>query len=362
MHTTQLANFKHLSQTDEQNSLEVFNEAYASYQKAEAASEVAIDRFYCIGGLKVRLRFAGSALIPYMTPALEHLVTEPVSNPALTVCLWDSASTKTTMPPPPWRRNHYHPKRGEVMGFNNERIHISFQWGSYALSILDCERNLGVYWVETTEQIPYWETGSPLRSIFHVWMSKRGIQMVHAGAVGLPSGGALLVGKGGSGKSTTALSCLNSELFYASDDYSLITAQPAQTVFSIYSTGKKKTDDLDRLPFLKSFISNSERLETEKALYFLHEYFPHKIIQSFPLKAILIPRVTGETKTMLEATSSIEGLSALVPSTIIQLPGAGKEACQLMINIVRELPCYYLNLGTDINQIPQVILDLLSKD
>lgn len=263
-----LGNSDNLSETEQRNPLDFFNNVYELYEKAEVSAGGCIDRFYCIAGFKIRLRFAGAALIPYMTPALAHLETEPFSDPALTVCLWDSASTNTVMPPPPWQRNDYHPKRGEIKGFNTDRIHTSFQWGAYALSLLDRDRNLGIYWVDSIKQIPYWETGACLRTIFHIWMSQHQIQLVHAGAVGLPSGGVLLVGKGGSGKSTTALACLNSEFFYASDDYSLITAEPKPTAFSIYSTGKKNADDIERLPFLAAAISNRDRLDSEKAVYF----------------------------------------------------------------------------------------------
>ncbi len=359
MNTDQFAS-ELLAQTEQTDPLAFFNTVYETYKKAEAASGEAIDRFYSIAGFKIRLRFAGAALIPYMTPALAHLATEPVSDPALTVCLWDSASTSTLMPPPPWKTDDYR-ERGEIRGFSNERIHTTFQWGASALSILDTEQNLATYWVKTVEQIPYWETGAPLRTIFHSWMSKRGIQLVHGGAVGIPSGGVLLVGKGGSGKSTTALSCLNSELFYASDDYCLLTSEPTPTVFSIYSTGKKNADDVQRLPFLKSLISNPERLDSEKALYFINEHFPEKILSSCPLRAILIPRITGEAKTTLKAASPAMGLAALAPSTIFQLPGADKEAFQSMGKVVRQVQCYSLNLGTDIGQVPKVILELLSR-
>lgn len=348
-----------LIQSEQKEPLEFFDSVYELYEKAEAAVGGSVERFYSIGGYKIRLRFAGSALVRYMTPALAHLAIEAVANPALTVCLWDSASTNTVMPPPPWRRNQHHPKRGEIIGFNTDRIHTSFQWGTYALSLLDSDRNLGIYWMENTGEIPYWETGSPLRSIFNVWLGKRGIQLVHGGAVGLPSGGVLLVGKGGSGKSTTALSCLNSELFYASDDYSLVAFEPTPTVFSIYSTGKKNADDVERLPFLAEAISNRDRLDSEKALYFLNDYFPEKILPTFPLRAILMPRITGKQDTTLTPTSAAAALASLVPSTILQLAGSGKEACQVMMKVAAQVPCYYLEVGTDIQKIPQVILELI---
>ncbi|MCT7980092.1 serine kinase [Laspinema olomoucense] len=349
------------SNTDPQAPIDFFNAVGEKYKTAEVASEGSVERFYNLAGHKIRLCFAGSALIPYLTPALSHLEIEAVANPELTVCLWDSESTHTAMLPPPWSKDCYHPKRGEIIGYNTDRIHTSFQWGSYALSLLDRDRNLGIYWISTVKQIPYWETGAPLRTIFNVWLNQREVQLVHAGAVGLPEGGVLLAGKGGSGKSTSALACLNSNLFYASDDYCLISPTPTPTVFSLYNTGKKNADDVERLPFLASAIRNRDRLDTEKALYFIHQTFPEKILNHFPIKAILIPRIAGTKDTTLEPTSSTSALTALAPSTMIQLPGTGKEACQMMKTVADRVPCYELRVGTEIEQIPQTIFQLLSQ-
>ncbi len=340
----------------EQKPLAFFNEIYDCYQ--EAALAKVRDYDYNIAGFPIRLSFAGDALVNRLIPALAHLKTAHICEPLLTICIWDSTSTNTKIPPPSWEGQHLQ-KRGEIWGLNNDRIHTSFMWGANTLSMLDYERNLGIYWLNNYELLPYWETSSPLRTILQLWLNKKGVQMVHAGAVGIAEGGVLLVGKGGSGKSTTALSCLNSELFYASDDYTLITPNPVPFAYSIYSTGKKKPDDIDRLPFLKPIISNREKLGQEKAVYFLHDHFPEKIINSFPLKAVFIPRVTGKLETNLEKTNFTTGLSALVPSTIKQLPNTGKTACQIMMQIAQKLPCYYLNLGTNIEQIPEVIYQFL---
>ncbi|BAQ61474.1 hypothetical protein GM3708_1880 [Geminocystis sp. NIES-3708] len=337
--------------------LEFFNDIYSYYHQAVIKSQN-ISYYYQIAGFNICLNFASSDLISKIIPALYHLKIDEVSSADLNIYLWDSHSTGVKIPPPPWQRNHLQ-KRGEIIGLNSDKIYTSFQWGANALSLLDLERNLGIYWVNNANFVPYWETSSPLRSILQVWLSQKNIQLIHGGAVGLPDGGVLLVGKGGSGKSTTALSCLDSELFYLSDDYSLITTNPIPRAHSVYSTGKKKPDDVDRLPFLKPIISNSDRLGEEKALYFLHEHFPEKIIKTFPLKAVLIPRITGEKDSYLEKTSSIMGLSSLIPSTIKQLPHTGEQACKIMTNVVNQLPCYYLNLGTEIKQISSIIFNFL---
>jgi hypothetical protein len=174
--------------------------------------------------------------------------------------------------------------------------------------------------------------------------------LVHAGAVGYLAGGVLLAGKGGSGKSNTALSCLNSSLSYLSDDYCILSLAPTPTLHSLYSTGKIHPADLQRLPFLATRMVNRERLDVEKALFFLYSEFSDKIATQLPLRAILIPQINGSGKTTIERTTSVAGLLAMAPSTMAQLPYAGSEVMEMLGELVRQVPCYYLNLSTDTQQ------------
>ena len=337
-----------------------FNAALQAYLKAESSSSGRIDRFFSIAGVPIRLRFAGSALLQYITRAFAHLSIDPVPHPALTICLWDSTSTNTPMPPPPWGPEDYL-QAGEIRGYNNNRFFTAFQVGVGVLSVLDFERGLGLYWVKSARDIPYFESGAPLRVILHPWLTRQGMVPVHAGAVGLASGGVLLVGKGGSGKSNTALACLESRLSYASDDFCVLQTHPRLTVFSLFSTGKLAAGDLQRLPFLASRISNREHLQEEKALFYLNDHLPEKILRTFPIKAILIPRVTGKPQTVMQTATAGAALAAFAPSTVILAPRLAGATFQRLSGIVRQVPCYYLDLGTDPVQIPLVILDVLSR-
>ena len=131
----------------------------------------------------------------------------------------------------------------------NERIHTAYHLGPNIFSIIDLKENLALYWVKDAQALPYYEIGSPLRTILHWWADQGAYQFVHGGAVGLPTGGVLLAGKGGTGKSTTALACLEAGLLYASDDYCLIRTDTEPFVYSIYNTAKLRGDlDLERFP------------------------------------------------------------------------------------------------------------------
>ena len=119
-------------------------------------------------------------------------------------------------------------------------------------------------------------------------------------------------------------------------------------------------DDAHRLPHLTPAISHHQALGTEKAILFLHDRLPHKVAQSFPLRAILLPRITGQLETRLRPASSAEGLMALAPSSMFQLPGAGPDSFQILAQVARQVPCYTLQLGTDTAMIPPVIEGLLA--
>jgi len=346
--------------TEDTNPVAFFKAVHQAFQRAEQAASGPIDRFYTMGGYTIRLRFAGPALTQFITPALEHLAVEPGLASALTICLWDSASTRTKMPPPPWSADDYI-ARGEVRGYNDDRMYTAFHLGSGTLSMLDTRLNLALYWIRDASRIPYYEKGFPLRAILHWWMCNHKRQLVHAGAVGTSRGGVLLVGKGGSGKSTTALACLHSEMLYVGDDYVLLSGQPTPFVYSLYNSAKLDADHIWRLPHLLPTVSNRERLDTEKALIFLHDHYPDKVTMGFPVRAILLPHIADLPDTRLKRTSPAASLAALAPSTIFQLPVARHEAFQNLADFVKQVPSYVLELGTDLSRIPDVILELLSE-
>jgi hypothetical protein len=132
-------------------------------------------------------------------------------------------------------------------------------------------------------------------------------------------------------------------------------------VYSLYNTAK--IGHFQHLPRLESYVSNAVRVENEKGMIFLHQHFPEKIISGFPLKGILVPRITGGKATHIKPATPGMALKALAPSTLFQLPGAGLGAFRLMSQLVKNVPCYELELGTHMEDIPEVIQQFLhSKD
>ena len=337
-----------------------FDELRDTWRRAaEAAGDVKLRR-YRLAGTALELRFAGPALVDPLTRALEHLATPSPADDPLVVWAWESKSTGTTMPHTPWNADDYR-EYGKIRGFFDERFQSVFQWGSHSLVILDIERSEAVYWVRDAGQIPYFERAAPLRLVLHGWLRSKGIEIVHAAAVGSGDGCVLLVGKAGSGKSWTALAAASSGLQVLADDYCLVSPGTPARISSVYNAAKTHADALDRLPFLGEMVSNPGRPDDDKAVYFLHEHMPDRLLLEADLQAIVIPRRTTAAGAALSLAPRGAALAALAPSTILQLPAAGAETLERLTELVRNVPTYFLDVGSELRAIGPAISPLLGS-
>jgi hypothetical protein len=162
----------------------------------------------------------------------------------------------------------------------------------------------------------------------------------------------LLAGKGGSGKSTTALACALAGMEYLGDDYCVI--EPAAgKVHMIYRTAKllKSSLELMRWP---GVVENPDRLDIEKGVVFL-EPADVQLRRSAELSAILLPRVEAGGPTRLCPATRQETIKAILPSTIGQLMGGTSASPGLIMELVRSIPAFHLTLGGDFKIVPDTI-------
>jgi hypothetical protein len=330
-----------------------------------------IKRHFALCGSTIELIFSDERLLPYITPALEHLASAAAEIPALKVCIWDNVTTNTVLPAPPWFGYAVQDKvgnieglyttRGDVRGFSSSRIRTAYNWSANALSMYDRNEGTAFYWTRDARVLPAYETSAPLRTILNWWAEERNFHFAHGAAVGTARGGVLIAGKGGSGKSTAALASLKSGLLYVSDDYCLVTAEPAPAAYSVFSSAKVDPGNVFRVAHVAPARGNTGNPHDDKAVFFLYPRFAGQITAGFPLRAILLPRITGKTDSTLSPASRQDCIRALTLSTMCQFPGAGKKAVEVMLRLAEVLPCYYLEFGTDLTQTPALIHELLEK-
>ena len=311
---------------------------------------------YVVGGSRVSLRFASAALRERLAPAFAHLAAPPSGEPELTVHLWDSASAG--MEPPPRPPAASGEAAGALYHFHEPPLRGAYQAAFEALSVLDAEAGIAWYWIADARGLPSWEQACPIRQILFWWLAPRGYLQVHGAAVGKPEGGVLIVGPAGSGKSTTALACLGSDLLYAGDDYVAVRLEPSPQVASLYNSGKLDPAHLhERLPQL---LPVADRLDDEKAILYVERHFPRQTTSGFPLAALLVPAVRPDGREpRVVSASRATAFAALGPSTMFQLHTAGAGELATLSSLVARVPCYTLEVGRDLSGVSETISELL---
>jgi hypothetical protein len=345
------------SHQEQREFFERVREGFAS--AAERCGEIV--RNIQVAGTRVRLRFAGGSMMPAILNGLARPVGVAASDSQLCeILIWDSESSGVTGPPPPRPRWDF-TGRGSIWGFDDQRYRSAFAWGEGSVSVMDRAERLAVYWAPSHSRLPLWMMAAPLRSILHWWMELNGRQLVHAAAVGLDGEGVLMPGRGGSGKSSTALACLLHGFEYVSDDYLALELGPEPRVYPLYWTAKLDPDSLKEHRGLADGCLMMEAPGFEKAVLFLEKKYASQLPASLGIRRILKPTISGSVETTFEGIGEREMVLALAAETLVHLPHTGAGTIAFLERATREIPCSKLLLGSDRDRIPEAIRQSLQS-
>ncbi|MGH9172564.1 MAG: hypothetical protein ACRD0Z_17140 [Acidimicrobiales bacterium] len=320
-----------------------------------------------IGGMPVRLRFAGSSLVPYVLPAFTHLRTKVVSEqPRLTVELWDGATTGIF--PPGFVSDRDAPGRGEVREFDDAGVRAVFhsgvrpQDGAFrSVTIFDDRSFVARYFVVDPEETYWYERAAPLRAVLHWALSQPDRLLVHAGAIAAGNRSLLLAGPGGAGKSTSAVAAMLGGYDYLGDDYVLLDlADEHPMVHSLYATAKLGENAISLLPGLPEIFAGSPPLGAPKHVLDVSRCPPGRLGTSAQIVAVVVPRLCPGHNTTLRSASASVALQALAPSTIFQAPRRDGVALRPLAKLVRCVPAYVLDLGGAPADVAPVLGQLLN--
>jgi hypothetical protein len=316
------------------------------------------------GGKRAILHFSDAAFENLLYPALAHqeLPAEKAEED-FKILAWDSAHSGMPMCSPPWTIGDYL-ARGEIAGYNEGPFRAVFQFDSGVLSLYNADRRIALWWTQDYDRLPLYERAAPFLHLFHWWhaLSCHDSFLIHAAAIGTTDrGGLLLAGRSGSGKSTTALACLlDGSWAYLADDYCVVRAG-AETpiVHSLYCSGKLDHKTLAAFPAFsdRAYLIEIGRDLDGKIGFDLYQRFPKSFPRELPLRVIVLPRVPKQTNgaqsNRFRPVGSGAAVRALAPSTLFQLPGAGRDNFRMITALATRLPCFQLELDSELTGVSQ---------
>lgn len=318
---------------------------------------------FTVAGLRLRLVFAGAALEAALIPALAHRLSPPQGEADALLHVWDSAASGVELCPPPVGR-HCLSERGDIWGFDSRRWRSAFDRTDASLSLMDVESGEGLFWIEDGARVPPWTRASPLRTLFHWALGTRGMQLVHGAAVGNADGGVLITGRGGAGKSTTALSCLAAGFDFAGDDHVVLTGGAEPRAHSLYATARVHHDSASRFGAFNPDLSGpGPGRGPGKAVIDVRAASgtSGRLVESMPLRAVLTPAFGDAPESRVEPAEPSLLIGAATYSSLAQLPHAGQEVVDFLAETLGRLPGYRLLLGKDAGRVPEAIAALLAE-
>lgn len=306
-----------------------------------------------LGGGTAAVEVAGDRLFDLLMPAFAHLAIEPDGRAAdLSVSLWDADESGVVGHPPAPGDD---PTAPAIVSASSDGRFV-LQRRTHAVVGQDRARCTVVGWFRDVERLPLYDRGRPLHPQILLWNQDRGAPPLHAGLVARSGRGALLVGQGGSGKTTASLACMLHGFDFLGDDYiSLRKGDDAPFVgHGVYGSTHVDPAHLTRFPelYARAVFPRWER--EDKAVVFLAEELPERLARESPIDALFLPAVkTGRTavRTATPAQASLR----LVQGALALAPHAGSGGMDPLFELASSTPAFWLDLGADLDEIPPAI-------
>lgn len=333
-----------------------FEAMQLAFERAAALKPKAVNEYHlCIAGLAIHLRTVGAHLAAEMTPPWTPFKScRARPKPDLTIDIWDQNETGVA---------------GSAAGRDDDQTRYSVLSAHSGDRYIAEERKDRMIWLDReachivgftgpADRLNIDERGRPFQRMLAIILNDKGIQPVHAGLVAWRGQGILITGMSGAGKSTSSIACLNAGFGYFGDDF--IGLEPNSdgtfTGHGIYASCLVTPDHLKRFPDFAPHQHAANRSHEDKSVIYLSELFPDQLELDVNIKAIVLPRVVGTGENTFRPASKGEALRALAPSSVIMfVAGPSARSIDKLAALIEAVPCYALELGSDVNGIPETV-------
>ena len=333
----------------------------AWHSAARANPDAVRESVYEFGGKPVRLRVVGAQLAHHIRRTFAHLERDDCATgiPVLRIDLWDEADTGVARP-------------RDMAG---DPSAVTAQIGSGVATIgaggrlIGYERSTSITWLDRAagrmvgwrasgEGLSVEECSKPIPLVLRIWYYDQDIDVIHAGLVAKGGYGALIGGRTGAGKSTTALSCLGGGFDYLGDDEIGLErcADGSYIGHSLYNSLRPPCASLGER---SARFDSTRPLETEKPLLFVSELDPQRVRRSVPVRALVLPRIAATPESRLHPLSRGEALLRLGATALFTPLGLGTRAFDRLTHFVASVPRCSLELGRDAASIHRCVEQVL---
>jgi hypothetical protein len=250
---------------------------------------------------------------------------------------------------------------GFATSFENGRVFRYVRPG--AVTWLDRGARRAIGWRASGLHLAMQEQSKPLPLLLGIWYYDRDIHVVHAGLVARRGRGVLVGGASGAGKSTTALACLQAGFEFLGDDQCGLEALEDGSFLghSVYGGARVEPHHMAHFPRLRTPTGLDHAMHDDKLLLFPAEVLPSQLARTSAISAIVLPRVVAAEHSRARRASKGDALLRLAPTSLFTAFGAGARGFERMGQLVERVPCFWLELGRDVAEIPECVDAVLDE-
>ena len=304
-----------------------------------------------IASVAIRLKATNPDLLSIFSSAIEHhRVTR--SHPKALIRLWSAADASFERPrmPEAMRQRVIQRRKDLAPG---EPHFIDFDPASRMITVIDPGIAQVNVCLSSIEHLPACERAVPLKSTISWILRQQDIHLLHSAAVLDMSGGALLLGAGGAGKSCASLRCYQAGMTYLADDLCAIQAGAIPRVFNVYGTAKTVWSDREKFEDLQTLLISQPG--SPKAIYALNQAPVNTIGTSSDIRVLLLLDRNQPVGTVRRANPA-KAVAIAASSTGSFIPGSREQPMlSALANIARRLPVLSISLGEEPQQVAALV-------
>lgn len=231
----------------------------------------------------------------------------------------------------------------------------------------DYETNTYYYGVKNLEPEEFIKEGHLFVQFFNNILKTPTSNLVHGAVIGLNNNGICFCARGQRGKSTLSVLSMMKGFEYVSDDYLILHQNDKNELLSspIYSIITLAPVMYNRLyDYMKGsqFVSNNAR--KDKYVFNISNYH-NTFKMNYPIKLCIFPEIVSSKEPSIKPCSLDEkgrAIVQLIQSTLMQTQDLSENwTVRKMMNMVKNLPFYKLNLCWDIDRNTEFLRDFMNK-
>jgi hypothetical protein len=346
----------------EEKHLKYFREMTSAFEKIILSRLDLLNvTYYRFAGFNVRIRCAGSRLSSLHEKVFHHLRVEEVGISEeqfdLTIDLWDEEQTK--FPCPVDLISDESQKLRTVTASKNSRI-LADQDSDTSIFLDRKDRRIIASFASAYKMNNY-DLSKPFNRLLALWYRDMNVEVIHSSMISKNKKGILFLGEGGSGKTTSALSCLNDGFNYLGDDHvGLTKVNDIFFGYSLFASALINTNHFKQFPQLQKFeLQKNIQRDAKSIIYFANEH-SNKIDNSAEIAVLLLPKVVDSKHTSFRKAGKGETFLAVAPSSLRLQISPNKKAFDTISHLIDRIPSYCLELGTDLDEIPKCVNEIIN--